>query len=38
MTTTDETARDDSWHRIVIVGGGAGGLGLATRLGDKMGK
>ncbi len=25
-------------HRIVIVGGGAGGLELATRLGDKMGR
>ena len=25
-------------HRIVIVGGGAGGLELATRLGDKVGK
>src|SRR3982751_4589994 len=25
-------------HRIVIVGGGAGGLELATRLGDKLGK
>jgi NADH:ubiquinone reductase (H+-translocating) len=26
----------DALHRIVIVGGGAGGLELATRLGDKM--
>jgi NADH dehydrogenase len=25
-------------HRIVIVGGGAGGLELATKLGDKLGK
>jgi NADH:ubiquinone reductase (H+-translocating) len=25
-------------HRIVIVGGGAGGIELATRLGDKLGK
>ncbi|WP_233849493.1 NAD(P)/FAD-dependent oxidoreductase [Paraburkholderia sp. HD33-4] len=25
-------------HRIVIVGGGAGGLELATRLGDRLGK
>src|SRR5258706_3994866 len=25
-------------HRIVIVGGGAGGLELATRLGDQFGK
>ncbi len=27
-----------SRHRIVIVGGGAGGLELATRLGDKLGR
>lgn len=27
-----------SQHRIVIVGGGAGGLELATRLGDSLGK
>ena len=25
-------------HHVVIVGGGAGGLELATRLGDKLGK
>src|SRR5919106_6951634 len=25
-------------HRIVIVGGGAGGLELATRLGDRLGR
>ena len=25
-------------HRVVIVGGGAGGLELATRLGDRMGR
>ena len=25
-------------HRIVIVGGGAGGLPLAARLGDKLGR
>ena len=25
-------------HRIVVVGGGAGGLELATRLGDRLGK
>ncbi|ESY91879.1 NAD(P)/FAD-dependent oxidoreductase [Mesorhizobium sp. LNHC209A00] len=29
---------DSSLHRVVIVGGGAGGLGLATRLGHKFGK
>ncbi|BAT58891.1 NADH dehydrogenase [Variibacter gotjawalensis] len=28
----------DTKHRVVIVGGGAGGLELATRLGDKFGK
>ena len=27
-----------SAHRIVIVGGGAGGLELATSLGDSLGK
>ena len=36
------TARNDATgiatHRIVIVGGGAGGLELATRLGDQLGK
>ena len=25
-------------HRVVIVGGGAGGLELATRLGDTLGR
>ena len=25
-------------HRIIIVGGGAGGLELATQLGDKLGR
>ena len=33
--TADGTA---GLHRIVIVGGGAGGLELATRLGDKLGR
>jgi len=33
MTDTDTTP-----HRIVVVGGGAGGLELVTRLGDKLGK
>jgi NADH dehydrogenase len=28
---------ENTLHRIVIVGGGAGGLELATRLGDKLG-
>ncbi|WP_227817586.1 NAD(P)/FAD-dependent oxidoreductase [Nitrogeniibacter aestuarii] len=29
---------DPNLHRIVIVGGGAGGLELATQLGDKLGR
>ena len=29
---------DPSLHRVLIVGGGAGGLELATRLGDTLGK
>ena len=33
----DATPRRRATHRIVIVGGGAGGLELATRLGDKLG-
>ena len=28
----------DQPHRIVVVGGGAGGLELATRLGNKLGR
>lgn len=28
----------ENLHKIIIVGGGAGGLELATRLGDKLGK
>ena len=31
-------AHPGALHRIVVVGGGAGGLELATRLGDKLGK
>lgn len=30
--------REGAAHRIVVVGGGAGGLELVTRLGDKLGK
>lgn len=30
--------RDASLHRIVVVGGGAAGLELATRLGEKLGR
>src|SRR5438874_2725580 len=35
---TEVSERPGALHRIVIVGGGAGGLELATRLGDKLGK
>jgi NADH dehydrogenase len=31
-------AKDGSLHRIIVVGGGAAGLELATRLGDKLGR
>jgi NADH dehydrogenase len=34
---TDAT-RGDAPHRVVIVGGGAGGLELATKLGDSLGR
>lgn len=34
----DKTIENDDAHHVVIVGGGAGGLELATRLGDKLGK
>lgn len=36
MSATDKN--QNLAHRIVIVGGGAGGLALATRLGDTLGK
>ena len=35
---TADPAAPSGLHRIVIVGGGAGGLELATRLGDSLGK
>jgi NADH:ubiquinone reductase (H+-translocating) len=39
MTPTSASAASDpSLHRIVIVGGGAGGLELATKLGNTLGK
>lgn len=39
MSQTQQTTGADSLHRIVIVGGGgAGGLELATMLGDRLGK
>ena len=34
----DARATNSGPHRVVIVGGGAGGLELATRLGNKLGK
>src|SRR5512144_55443 len=37
LGSRDATNRD-ALHRIVVVGGGAGGLELATRLGDTLGK
>jgi len=38
MTASERPLRAHSTHRIVIVGGGAGGLELATRLGDRVGR
>ena len=38
MKAPGSTADADARHRIVIVGGGAGGLELATALGDTLGK
>jgi NADH dehydrogenase len=35
---TSKAADRSGLHRVVIVGGGAGGLELATRLGDTLGK
>jgi NADH dehydrogenase len=32
------SARPDALHRIIVVGGGAGGLELVTHLGDRLGK
>ena len=34
----NRSIQDPALHQIVIVGGGAGGLELATRLGDRLGK
>src|SRR5262252_9111570 len=33
-----ERRGDEALHRIVVVGGGAAGLELATRLGDRLGR
>lgn len=38
MNSVRQPARSGSLHRIVVVGGGAGGLELATRLGDRLGR
>ncbi len=38
MTTLSSSAAAPALHRIVIVGGGAGGLELATRLGRTLGR
>ena len=35
--TAGVPARGDGLHHVVVVGGGAGGLELATRLGDRLG-
>ena len=35
--TQNMASETSDLHRIVIVGGGAGGLELATRLGNKLG-
>jgi NADH dehydrogenase len=37
LSSRDAT-RSDAPHRVVIVGGGAGGLELATKLGDSLGR
>jgi len=37
-TTTGQKRREGGLHNIVIVGGGAGGLELATRLGRTLGR
>jgi NADH dehydrogenase len=38
LAETDVNRGETTLHRIVIVGGGAGGLELATRLGDTLGR
>ena len=38
MNAAESAQRSGQRHRVVIVGGGAGGLELATRLGDTLGK
>src|SRR5436309_11474742 len=38
LSAIGERAALGALHRIIVVGGGAGGLELATRIGDKLGK
>ena len=38
LRTTAERIGPGALHRIIVVVGGAGGLELATRLGDKVGR
>jgi NADH:ubiquinone reductase (H+-translocating) len=38
LNSQSSSAQATDLHQIVVVGGGAGGLELATRLGDKLGK
>ena len=33
-----ESADEEGLHRVVVVGGGAAGLELVTRLGDRLGR
>src|SRR5437762_9819393 len=37
-TSADQPAEHEGLHRVVVVGGGAAGLELATRLGDRLGR
>jgi NADH:ubiquinone reductase (H+-translocating) len=37
-TSSDGSVQDESLHNIVVVGGGAAGLELVTRLGDRLGR
>src|SRR6476469_1753729 len=38
MATVRTHLDEEALHRIVVVGGGAAGLELVTRLGDRLGK
>jgi NADH:ubiquinone reductase (H+-translocating) len=37
-TSSGRSVQDEELHKIVVVGGGAAGLELATRLGDRLGR